>query len=62
MTKEELIMLKQLKEIDILKERIDELETVLLEVKAILYKSDIEWGTSNYNFLMSELDKVIREE
>lgn len=62
MTKEELIMLKQLKEIDILKERVEELETVLLEVKALMYKNDIEWGTSNYNFIMKEIERVIKEE
>lgn len=62
MTKEELIMLRELKEIDILKKRIEELETVLLEVKALMYKNDIEWGTSNYDFIMKEFDRVIKEE
>ena len=61
MTKAELIILKQLNEIDDLKKRIEELETVLIEVKALMYKNDIEWGTSNYDFLMKELDRVIKE-
>ena len=61
MTKSELIILKQLNEIDDLKKRIEELETVLIEVKALMYKNDIEWGTSNYDFLMKELDRVIKE-
>lgn len=61
MTKSELIILKQLSEIDDLKKRIEELETVLIEVKALMYKNDIEWGTSNYDFLMKELDRVIKE-
>ena len=61
MTKSEIIILKQLNEIDDLKKRIEELETVLIEVKALMYKNDIEWGTSNYDFLMKELDRVIKE-
>lgn len=62
MTKEELILLKQLNEIDDLKKRVEELETVLLEVKALMYKNDIEWGTSNYDFIMKEFDRVLKEE
>lgn len=62
MTKEELILLKQLNDIDTLKKRIEDLETVLLEVKAIMYRNDIEWGTSNYEFIMKEIDRVIKEE
>lgn len=61
MTKAELIILNQLNEIDDLKKRIDELETVLLEVKALLYHNDIEWGTSDHDFIIKEIDRVIKE-
>lgn len=61
MTKEELIMLKQLKEIDMLKERIDDLETVLIECKALLINVE-DVKIDNIQFIMSEIDRVIKEE
>ena len=61
MTKEELIILKQLNEIDELKERVSELETVLLEIRAFMLNvTELEMG--DYNFLMSEILRVMKEE
>lgn len=61
MTKEELIMLKQLNEIDDLKKRIDDLETVLLECKALLINVE-DVKIDNIHFIMEEIDRVIKEE
>lgn len=61
MTKEELIILKELNEIDELKERVSELETVLLEIRAFMLNvTELEMG--DYNFLMSEILRVMKEE
>lgn len=41
-----------------LKKRIEELEGVLLEIEAIMYRNDVEWGTSEYDFIMKEIERV----
>lgn len=58
MTKEEIIMLRELKEIDILKERIDDLETVILECKALLINVE-NVKIDNIQFIMTEIDRVM---
>lgn len=60
MTKSELIILKQLNEIDDLKKRVDELETVLLEIRAFMLNVT-ELEMEDYNFLMSEILRVMKE-
>lgn len=60
MTKEELIMLRELNEIDNLKKRIDELETVLVECKALLINIE-DVKIDNIQFIMTEIDRVIKE-
>ena len=53
MTKQDLIMLKQI-------ERIEELETVLLEIRAFMLNVT-ELEMEDYNFLMSEILRVMKE-
>ena len=74
MTKAELIILKQLNEIDDLKKDIykygleidclnkrkEELEAVLFEIKAFMYKIT-ELDKTDYDFIMKEIDRVIKE-
>ena len=60
MTKAELIILKQLNEIDDLKKRVAELETVLLEIRAFMLNVK-ELEMEDYNFLMSEILRVMKE-
>ena len=74
MTKAELIILKQLNEIDDLKKEIykygleidclnkrkEELETVLIEVKAIMLNIS-ELKELDYKFIMQEIDRVLKE-
>lgn len=58
MTKAELIILRELNEIDDLKKRIEELESVLLEIEAIIYRNDVEWGSDDYEFIMKEINRI----
>lgn len=60
MTKSELIILKQLNEIDDLKKRIEDLETVILECKALLINVE-DVKIDNIQFIMTEIDRVIKE-
>lgn len=60
MTKAELIILRELNEIDDLKKRIDELETVILECKALLINIE-DVKIDNIEFIMTEIDRVIKE-
>lgn len=60
MNKSELIILKQLNEIDELKKRIDDLETVLIECKALLINVE-DVKIDSIEFIMQEIDRVIKE-
>ena len=60
MTKAELIILKQLNEIDDLKKRVDDLETVLLECKALLINIE-DVKIDNIQFIMKEIERVIKD-
>ena len=60
MTKSELIILRELNEIDDLKKRVDDLETVLIECKALLINIE-DVKIDNIHFIMKEIDRVIKE-
>ena len=58
MTKDELLIIRTLIEKD---DRIDELETVLLEIKAFMLNiKELEEG--DYNFIMAEIERVMNNE
>ena len=58
MTKEELIILKELNEIEDLKKRIEDLETVILECKALLINVE-DVKIDSIQFIMNEIDRVM---